>query len=189
MEPSDTPDRHCEPSSREGKPVSPPAGCQALGAGDAGQVSPATPQPPRLEPIFENGGSAILMSAATFLPSCSISLDLPCKSGRAERGRNPALPRDHLHAQQQMHMIRRYVPSQYLDLVHLADLPYQFPQPHRHLPSHDRSAVLRCEHYVVVQQIHRVRTLPVCRHTSSYRRPPKGFASKARASTLPEDVQ
>jgi hypothetical protein len=45
----------------------------------------------RVEPIFENGGSAILMSAATFLPSCSISLDLPCKSGRAERGRNPAI--------------------------------------------------------------------------------------------------
>jgi len=33
-----------------------------------------------LEPIFENGGSAILMSAATFSPSCSISLHLPCKA-------------------------------------------------------------------------------------------------------------
>src|SRR5208283_3148617 len=51
-----------------------------------------------LEPIFEDGGSAILISAATFLPSCSISLDLPCKSGRAERGRNSALPRDHLQS-------------------------------------------------------------------------------------------
>jgi hypothetical protein len=49
-----------------------------------------------MEPIFENGGSAILMAAATFSPSCSISLQLPCKSGRAERGRTPALPRDHL---------------------------------------------------------------------------------------------
>jgi len=53
----------------------------------------------RVEPIFENGGSAILMSAATFSPGCEISLHLPCKSGRAERGRNPALPRDHLQSE------------------------------------------------------------------------------------------
>jgi hypothetical protein len=56
-----------------------------------------------VEPIFENGGSAILMSAAAFSPRCSISFCLPCKSGRAERGRNPALPGDHL---QQRHSRR-----------------------------------------------------------------------------------
>jgi hypothetical protein len=49
-----------------------------------------------VERIFENGGAAIPKSAATFLPSHLISLHLPCDGGCAQRGREPALLRDHL---------------------------------------------------------------------------------------------
>jgi hypothetical protein len=51
----------------------------------------------RLERVFENRGSAIPMSAVTFSPRYSISLRLPCDASRAQRGRNPALLRVHLH--------------------------------------------------------------------------------------------
>jgi hypothetical protein len=41
------------------------------------------------------------MSAVTFSPRYSMSLRLLCDASRAQRGRNPALLRVHLHYQEQ----------------------------------------------------------------------------------------
>jgi len=51
----------------------------------------------KLERVFDSRGSAIPMSAVTFSPRYSISLRLPREASRAQRGRNPALLRVHLH--------------------------------------------------------------------------------------------
>jgi hypothetical protein len=69
----------------------------------------------RLERIFENHGSAILISAVTFSPRYSISLRLPCDASRAQRGRNPALLRVHLHSEGIRCPLRVCVPADYPD--------------------------------------------------------------------------
>jgi hypothetical protein len=52
----------------------------------------------RPEANFENSGAAIPTSAATFLPRHSISLQYHWDGSSAQRGRDPALLRDHLHS-------------------------------------------------------------------------------------------
>ena len=57
------------------------------------------------------------------------------------------------HAQQQMHMLRPYVPLQNLDVLRSTNLPNQVAQFLPHLTAEHRLAILRDEHEMVVKAI------------------------------------
>ena len=60
------------------------------------------------------------------------------------------------HTQQQMHMVRPDVSLQNLNVLTPTDLPNQIPHLGPDLPTQHRLAILRDEHEVVMQRVHRM---------------------------------
>ena len=80
-------------------------------------------------------------------------------------------------AQQQVHMVGTDVAVQDFEVLTSTDFPDQIPQRVADLPHQDRLAILRGEHEMVVQAIHRMGSPTQLAHgRPSYRKPPEGFA-------------
>jgi hypothetical protein len=110
-----------------------------------------------------------------------------------------SLPLDHMHhfarrqvrrnIEKQVDVVRSHMPLQDQDVVASAYLPDQFTQPLADLPAKDRLAVLRDEDEMVVKSSDCMGKAAVVQHASLYRKPPKGFALKARVSDPPRRRQ
>jgi hypothetical protein len=80
-------------------------------------------------------------------------------------------------AQQQMDMLRPDVPLHDLDVERPTNLADEIPHLPVNLAPQHRLAILRDQHEVIVQAIHRMGGPPVLAHgRASYRKPPEGFA-------------
>jgi hypothetical protein len=76
-----------------------------------------------------------------------------------------------------MHVVRPDVALQNLDILTPTDFPNQIPHLRPDLPAQHRLAILRDEHEVIVQRIHRMGGSTVLAHgRASYRKPPEGVA-------------
>ena len=90
---------------------------------------------------------------------------------------DPARRQVRRDAQQQMDMLRPDVPLDDLNVVRPADLPNQVAHLRADLPAQHRLAILRDEHEVIVQRIHRMGGSTILEHgRGSYRKPPEGVA-------------
>src|SRR6266487_1457636 len=79
------------------------------------------------------------------------------------------------HVQQQMHMVRPDVASQYLNVVRAADFADQVPHLDRDVAPEDRLAILRAKHEVVVQLMNGMGGSAIPFHgPTTYRKPPEG---------------
>ena len=98
----------------------------------------------------------------------TLALDRLHDAARREMGRD---------TDQQMDMVRPNVPFENLDILAATNLPDQVPQCLADLPTKNRLAILRGEHEVIVQAVHRMGGSPQFAHgRPSYRKPPEGFA-------------
>ena len=79
--------------------------------------------------------------------------------------------------QQQMDMVRPDVALHNLDVLTPTDLPNQIAHLRADVATQHRLAILRDEHEVVVQRIHRMGGSTILPHgRPSYRKPPEGVA-------------
>jgi hypothetical protein len=94
-----------------------------------------------------------------------------------DRLHDPARRQVRRHTHQQMHVVRPDVSLQNLDVLTPTDFPNQIPHLGAYLAAEHRLAILRDEHEVIVQAIHRMGGSTVLAHgRASYRKPPEGVA-------------
>ena len=81
------------------------------------------------------------------------------------------------HAQQQVHMFWSHMALQNLNVERPTNLTYEISHLRTDIPRQYRLAILRDEHEVIVQAIHRMGGSTMRRHRrASYRKPPEGVA-------------
>jgi hypothetical protein len=76
-----------------------------------------------------------------------------------------------------MHVLRAHMALQNLDVERPTNLTYEIPHLRADVPRQYRLAILRDEHEVIVQAIHRMGGSTIRGHRrASYRKPPEGVA-------------